>query len=54
MNLQIAGLIFVVILFSCLFTWAFWPGNRRRFQANAESILDTEPSSNTRENQHEH
>jgi len=54
MNLQIAGLIFVVILFTCLFSWAFWPGNRSRFQANAESILDTESTSMTRGKQHDH
>ncbi len=40
MTLQIAALLFVVCIFSGLFAWVFWPGNRTRFINQGRSILD--------------
>lgn len=42
MTTQIFALILVVLSFAALFTWAFWPGNKARFEAQGKLVLDNE------------
>ena len=42
MTTQIFALILVVVSFAALFTWAFWPGNKARFEAHGKLILDAD------------
>ncbi len=42
MSAQIFALIVVVIIFTLLFAWVFWPGNRERFENQGRSIIDTQ------------
>jgi cbb3-type cytochrome oxidase subunit 3 len=44
MTTQIFALILVVASFAALFTWAFWPGNKSRFEAQGRLVLDAEHS----------
>ncbi len=44
MTTQIFALILVVLSFAVLFTWAFWPGNKARFEAQGRSVLDLDDS----------
>lgn len=42
MTIQIFALILVVASFAALFAWAFWPGNKARFEAQGKLVLDSE------------
>ena len=42
MSTQIIALIVVVLSFSVLFAWVFWPSNRERFENLGKLILDSE------------
>ncbi len=42
MSSQIIALIFVVLSFTVLFTWVFWPSNRERLEAHGQLALDPE------------
>jgi len=42
MTTQIFALILVVLSFAALFAWAYWPGNKARFEAHGRLILDNE------------
>lgn len=43
MTPQIIALIVVVISFTLLFTWIFWPGNKQRLEGLGRSALDLDP-----------
>ena len=47
MSSQIFALIFVVLSFTLLFTWVFWPSNRARFEAQGKMILDADENTPT-------
>lgn len=44
MTMQIIALIFVVLSFTALFAWVFWPSNRDRLEAQGHLALDVEDS----------
>ena len=47
MSTQIFALVLVVLSFAALFTWAFWPGNKAHFEAQAKLILDDDTAAQT-------
>ena len=48
MSWQILALIVVVVGFSLLLGWAFWPGNKRRFEQLSRIPLDSDPEERKR------
>jgi len=40
---QVAALIFFILLFSGVVAYAFWPGNKRRFEKDARIPLEKDP-----------
>jgi cytochrome c oxidase cbb3-type subunit 4 len=40
---QIAALIFFIILFAGVLIYAFWPGNKKRFEDAARLPLEKDP-----------
>lgn len=42
---QIAALIFFVVLFAGVVLYAFWPGNKKRFDEAAKLPLEDDPES---------
>jgi cytochrome c oxidase cbb3-type subunit IV len=40
---QVAALLFFVALFSGVVIYAFWPGNKKRFEKDAEIPLEQDP-----------
>ena len=44
MTMQIIALIFVVLSFTALFAWVFWPSNRDRLEAKGQLALDADDS----------
>ena len=49
MTLQIFSLICVVIIFTGLFAWVFWPSNRDRLEAKGLLALDDETAEQRRQ-----
>ena len=42
---QVAALIFFIVLFAGVVLYAFWPGNKRRFDEAAKLPLEDDPES---------
>ena len=42
---QIAALIFFIVLFAGVVLYAFWPGNKKRFDEAARLPLEDDPES---------
>jgi len=40
---QVAALLLFVALFVCVLIYAFWPGNKRRFEQAARLPLEKDP-----------
>ena len=40
---QVAALIFFILLFAGVVAYAFWPGNKRRFEKDARIPLEKDP-----------
>lgn len=40
MTLQIVGLVVMVVSFTLLVGWVYWPANKARFDASARLALD--------------
>jgi len=40
---QVAALIFFVVLFAAVVVYAFWPGNKKRFDEAAKLPLEEDP-----------
>jgi len=44
---QVAALVFFVALFVGVVIYAFWPGNKKRFEKDAEIPLNKDPDRET-------
>ncbi|MCB1441815.1 MAG: cbb3-type cytochrome c oxidase subunit 3 [Methyloceanibacter sp.] len=42
---QVAALIFFIVLFAGVVLYAFWPGNKKRFDEAAKLPLEDDPES---------
>ncbi|MGA9443602.1 MAG: cbb3-type cytochrome c oxidase subunit 3 [Methyloceanibacter sp.] len=42
---QVAALIFFIVLFAGVVVYAFWPGNKKRFDEAAKLPLEDDPDS---------
>jgi cytochrome c oxidase cbb3-type subunit 4 len=42
---QVVALIFFVVLFAGVLLYAFWPGNKKRFEEAAKLPLEKDPDS---------
>jgi cytochrome c oxidase cbb3-type subunit IV len=42
---QVAALIFFIVLFAGVVVYAFWPGNKKRFERAARLPLEKDPNS---------
>ncbi|HBF61024.1 MAG TPA: CcoQ/FixQ family Cbb3-type cytochrome c oxidase assembly chaperone [Methyloceanibacter sp.] len=42
---QVAALIFFIVLFAGVVVYAFWPGNKKRFDEAAKLPLEDDPES---------
>ncbi len=42
---QVAALLFFIVLFAGVVLYAFWPGNKRRFDEAAKLPLEDDPES---------
>jgi len=42
---QVAALLFFIVLFAGVVLYAFWPGNKRRFEEAAKLPLEDDPGS---------
>ncbi|MDJ0511939.1 MAG: cbb3-type cytochrome c oxidase subunit 3 [Methyloceanibacter sp.] len=42
---QVAALIFFIVLFAGVVIYAFWPGNKKRFDEAAKLPLEDDPES---------
>lgn len=42
---QVAALIFFIVLFAGVLLYAFWPGNKKRFEEAARLPLEDDPES---------
>jgi cytochrome c oxidase cbb3-type subunit IV len=40
---QVAALIFFILLFAGVVAYAFWPGNKKRFEKDARIPLEKDP-----------
>jgi len=40
---QVAALIFFIVLFAAVVLYAFWPGNKKRFDEAAKLPLEEDP-----------
>jgi cytochrome c oxidase cbb3-type subunit IV len=40
---QVAALIFFIVLFAGVVAYAFWPGNKKRFEKDARIPLEKDP-----------
>jgi cytochrome c oxidase cbb3-type subunit IV len=49
---QIAALIFFVALFVGVVAYAFWPGNKKRFEKDARIPLERDPEQEKDEERH--
>jgi cytochrome c oxidase cbb3-type subunit IV len=46
---QVAALIFFIILFAVVVVYAFWPGNKKRFEEDAKIPLRKDPDQDSEE-----
>jgi cytochrome c oxidase cbb3-type subunit 4 len=44
---QVAALLFFVCLFTGVVIYAFWPGNKKQFEEDAEIPLEQDPDQET-------
>jgi len=44
---QVAALLFFIALFVCVVIYAFWPGNKKRFEEGAKIPLEKDPDQET-------
>ena len=47
---QVVALIFFVVLFAGVLLYAFWPGNKKRFEQAARLPLEKDPNSDEKDN----
>jgi len=45
---QVAALIFFIVLFAGVILYAFWPGNKKRFDEAAKLPLEDDPESESK------
>jgi cytochrome c oxidase cbb3-type subunit 4 len=50
---QIAALLLFVALFIGVLVYAFWPGNKKRFEQDAEIPLRRDPGQETDDDRHD-
>jgi cytochrome c oxidase cbb3-type subunit 4 len=46
---QVVALIFFVVLFAGVLLYAFWPGNKKRFEEAAKLPLEKDPESDEKD-----
>ncbi len=46
---QVVALIFFVALFAAVLLYAFWPGNKKRFERAARTPLEKDPESDEKD-----
>jgi cytochrome c oxidase cbb3-type subunit IV len=46
---QVVALIFFVVLFAAVLLYAFWPGNKKRFEEAAKLPLEKDPDSDEKD-----
>ncbi|HZP08091.1 cbb3-type cytochrome c oxidase subunit 3 [Methyloceanibacter sp.] len=46
---QVVALIFFVALFAAVLLYAFWPGNKKRFERAARMPLEKDPESDEKD-----
>jgi cytochrome c oxidase cbb3-type subunit 4 len=46
---QVVALIFFVVLFAGVLLYAFWPGNKKRFEEAAKLPLEKDPDSDEKD-----
>ena len=46
---QVGALLFFIALFIGVLVYAFWPGNKKRFEKDAEIPLQKDPDQDTEE-----
>ena len=46
---QVVALIFFVVLFAAVLLYAFWPGNKKRFERAARLPLEKDPDSDEKD-----
>jgi cytochrome c oxidase cbb3-type subunit IV len=44
---QIAAMVFFIALFAVVVVYAFWPGNKKQFEKDAEIPLQKDPDQET-------
>jgi cytochrome c oxidase cbb3-type subunit 4 len=50
---QVAALVLFVALFIGVLVYAFWPGNKKRFEEDAEIPLRRDPDQETDDDRHD-